>query len=98
MVEFQIFLENVNEKVQCVSGYEYSSGKQKMCTWGNEGSWGMMKTFFPDANQINFFQKLFYAKNVHMLKKIYMKVMRILFPHQIINLPFHHQFSGRTYS
>ena len=43
---------NVNENIQCVHGYAYSSGKQKMCTWVNEESWGTMKTCFTDAKQI----------------------------------------------
>ena len=42
----------INENIQCVHGYACSSGKQKMCTWVNEESWGMMKTYFPDAKQI----------------------------------------------
>ena len=27
--------------IQCVHGYAYSSGKQKMYTWVNEDSWGI---------------------------------------------------------
>ena len=69
----EIIEENVNENIECVHGYAYSSGKQKMCTWVNEESWGMMNTCFTDANKINIVQKLFYAKNVHMFKNIYMK-------------------------
>ena len=53
MVEILNFLKNnVNENIHCVYGYAYSSGNQKMCTWVNEDSWGMMNTCFPDANQI----------------------------------------------
>ena len=40
----EIFEKNVNESIQCVHGYAYSSGKRKMCIWVNEESWGMMKT------------------------------------------------------
>ena len=69
MVEFLKFLKNVNENIQCVHGYAYSSSKQKMCTWVNEESWGMMKTCFPDAKQIKN-PKMFYAKNVHMFRNI----------------------------
>ena len=32
----EIFETNVNENIQCVHGYEYSSGKHKMCTCVNE--------------------------------------------------------------
>ena len=64
------FEKHVNENIQCVHGYAYSSGKQKICTWVNEDSWGTMKTCFPDAKQIKNAQKLFYAKNVHMFKNI----------------------------
>ena len=28
----ETFENNVNENIQCVHGYAYSSGKQKMCT------------------------------------------------------------------
>ena len=44
--------------------------KQKICTWVNKESWGMMRTCFPDAKQIIKCTKLFYAKNVHMFKNI----------------------------
>ena len=63
------FEKNVNEDIQCVHGYAYCSGKQKICTWVNEYSWVMMETFFPDAKSIKNVQKMFYAKNVH-IKKI----------------------------
>ena len=63
------FEKHINENIQCVYGYAYRSGKHKMCTWVNEKNWGMMKTCFPDAKQIKT-QKMFYAKNVHMFKKI----------------------------
>ena len=86
----EIFEKNVNENIQCVHGYAYSSHKQKMCTWVNEESWAMMKTCFPDAKQIKNTQKPLYAKNVHMFKKIEMRVTRILIPHQITSLPFYH--------
>ena len=69
-VEILKFLKNVNENIQCVHGYAYYSGKQKMCTWVNEGSWGITKNCFTDAKPIKNVQKLFYAKNVHMFKKI----------------------------
>ena len=45
------FEKDVNENIQCVHGYAYSPGKQKMCTWFNEESWGSMKTCFPDQSQ-----------------------------------------------
>ena len=38
--------------IQCVHGYAYSSGNQKICTWVNEESWGIIKTCFPNAKQI----------------------------------------------
>ena len=34
----EILEKNVNGNIQCVHGYEYSSGKQKMYTWINEDS------------------------------------------------------------
>ena len=34
----EMFEKNVNENIQCDHGYVYSSGKQKICTWVNEGS------------------------------------------------------------
>ena len=48
----EIFEKNGSENIQCVRGYAYSSGKQKMCTWVNEESWVIMKTCFPGAKQI----------------------------------------------
>ena len=69
VVEFLKCLKNVNENIQCIHGYTYSSLKQKMCTSVNEDSCVMMKTCFPDANQIQRLPKLFYAKNVRMFKK-----------------------------
>ena len=94
----EIFEKNVNENIQCVHGYAYSSENQKIYTWVNEESWGIMKTCSPDAKQIRRHPNLFYAKNVHMFKNIEMKVMIILIPQKIMNLPFHHHFSGRTCS
>ena len=87
---FENFEKNVNENIQCDHGYAYYSGKQKICTKVNEESWLMTKTCFPDAKQIKNAQKPFYANNVHMFKNIEIKVMRILIPHQIMNLTFHH--------
>ena len=53
VVEFLKYLEkNVNENIQCVRGYAYSSGNQKMCTWVSEESLGIMSTCFHDAKQI----------------------------------------------
>ena len=66
----EIFEKNINENNQCVHGYAYSSGKQKMCSWVNEDSSEMMKKCFPDGKQIKKFPKMFYAKNVHMSKNI----------------------------
>ena len=65
----EFFENNANENIQCVHGYEFSPGKQKLFTWVNEKSWGKTKNCFPDANQIKM-SKLFYAKNVHMFKNI----------------------------
>ena len=48
----EIFEKNVNENIQCVHGYSYSSCKQKMCTWVNEDSWVMMKNVFLGAKPI----------------------------------------------
>ena len=31
----EMFENNFNKNIQCVHGYAYSSGKQKMCTWVN---------------------------------------------------------------
>ena len=64
------FEKDVNVNIQCVHGYAYSSGKQKMCTWVNENSWEMMKNCFTDAKPIKKNSKTVYAKNVHMSKKI----------------------------
>ena len=66
----EIFEKYFNVNIQCVHGYAYSSGKQKLCTWVNEDRWEMMKNCFPDAKPIKNVQKLFYAKNVHMFKYI----------------------------
>ena len=53
VVEYLTFLKKrVNENIQYDNGYAYYLGKQKMCTWVNEESWGMIKTCFPDAKQI----------------------------------------------
>ena len=91
MVEYlNVLKKYVNENTLCDHGYTYYSGKQKMCTWVYEEIKGTMKTSFPDTKQINPPQNTFYAKNVHIYKNIEMKVMRILIPHQITNLPFHH--------
>ena len=43
---------------------------KKYDTWVNGESWVMMKNCFPDAKPIKNAQKLFYANNVHMFKKI----------------------------
>ena len=69
VVEFLNLLKNVNENIKCVHGHAFYSVKQKMCTWDNEESWVMMKTYFPDAKQKKA-QKLFYANNVHIFKMI----------------------------
>ena len=63
------FLKNVNKNIQCVHGYAYSSGKQKLCTWVNEESWGMMKTCFPDAKQITKFPKNVLCKEYTYVQK-----------------------------
>ena len=42
----------------------------RKCAHALMNNWGMMKTCFPDAKQINKFQKKFYENNVHMFKKI----------------------------
>ena len=52
VVEYLKFKTNVNENILCDHGYVYSSEKHKICTWVNEESWGMMKTFFLDVKQI----------------------------------------------
>ena len=56
------FLKNVNENIWCVHGYEYFSGRQKMCTWVNEEIWGMTKTYFTDAKQIQKVSKTVLSK------------------------------------
>ena len=43
--------ENVNKKIQCVHSYAYSLYKQKMCTWVNVDSSGMMKNCLMMQNQ-----------------------------------------------
>ena len=48
-----------------------------MGTWVNEEIWGTMKSCFPDAKQIKNAPKPFYVNNVHMFKKIEMRVMII---------------------
>ena len=66
----EILENNINKNIQCVHGYEYSSGKHKMCTWVNEENWVMMKPYFPDVKKIKRCLKRFYTKNVHISKKI----------------------------
>ena len=88
-VEYMTVFKNVNENIQCDHGYAYSPGK-KVCTWVNEEFWAMIKTCFPDAKQIKQCPNRIYEKNVHMFKNIEMKGRGILIPHQIMNLPFHH--------
>ena len=51
-VDILKFLKNVNENIQCVHGYSYSSFKQKMCTRVNDYSWDMMKNCSPNAKPI----------------------------------------------
>ena len=53
----KVLKKTVNENIQCVHWYAYSSGKQKMCTWINEDSWEMMKNCFPDAKPIKKYPK-----------------------------------------
>ena len=64
-----MFEKNDNESIQCVHGYEYSSGKHKMCTWVHEEIWGMMKTCFPDTKQIQFFPKTVLCKECTYVQK-----------------------------
>ena len=64
----EIFEKNVNEDIQCVHGYTYSSGKHKMCTWVNEESWGIINTSFPDAKQIKM-PKFFLCKECTYVQK-----------------------------
>ena len=52
VIKYLIILENIDSNIQCERGYAYSSIKQKMCTWVNEGSWKMLKLFFPDEKKI----------------------------------------------
>ena len=66
----EIFEKYVKENIKCDHGYAYYSGKHNMCTWVNEETRKMTKNCFPDANPIQTFPKLFYAKNVHMFKNI----------------------------
>ena len=47
----EIFENNVNENIQCVCGYAYSSGKHKICTLVHEDTCEMTKNCFPGANQ-----------------------------------------------
>ena len=65
----EIFEKNVNEDIKCVHGYAYSSGKQKICTWVNEESWGMMKTCFPEAKQIKKISKTVLCKECIYVQK-----------------------------
>ena len=65
----EIFEINANENIQCVHGYAYSSGKQKMCTCVNEVSWGIMKNFFPDAKLIKKFPKTVLCKECTCFQK-----------------------------
>ena len=69
VVEILKFLKNVNENIQCVHGYVYYSVKQKMCTWVNEESWGMMKTCFPDSKQIKKCPKTVLCKKCTYIQK-----------------------------
>ena len=96
VVEILKFLKNVNENIQCVYGYAYSSGKQKMCTRVNEDSWGMMKNFFPDAKPIKKCPKTFLCKECTYVQKDITKMMRKLIPQKILNLPFYHHIFWKT--
>ena len=60
---------NVNENVQCVHGYAYSSGKHNIYTWVNEGKWVMMKTCFHDAKQIKMPKNCFRQRMYISLKR-----------------------------
>ena len=65
----EFFEKKVNENIQCVYGYAYSSGKHKMCTWFDEDIWGMMKNCFTDAKQIKKIQK-FFMQRMYIFSKI----------------------------
>ena len=72
-VEIMEFLKNVNENIQCVHGYAYYSGKQKMCTRVNDESWEMMKNCFPDAKPIKngkncFMQRMYICPKIYKRK------------------------------
>ena len=64
-----IFETNVNENIQCVHGYAYSSGKQKMCTLVNADSLEMIKNCFPHVKPINFFPKTVLCKECTYVQK-----------------------------
>ena len=85
---YEVFETNINANIQCEHDYSYSSSEKKMCSWVNGESWEILKLCFPDAKQIQNAHKQQYAKNAHMLKEIEIKLMRILIPHQIMNIPF----------
>ena len=56
-----------------------------------------MQASFPDANQVKNAAKQQYAKNVHMFKMIEIRLMIVLIPHQIMNIPFlHHIFISKS--
>ena len=79
---------NVNENIQCFHGYPYSSGKQKTCTWVNEESWGMMKTYFPDAKQIKKCPKTVLCKECTYVQK-YMGISSLeLNPNTLLDYQF----------
>ena len=84
------FETNVNNNIQCDHGYAYFSSKHKMCTWVNEESWKMMKECFPGEKQIEKCTKTIVCKECTYVQKDRKKLIMILIPHYIMDLPFQH--------
>ena len=95
-INSNFFEMNVNENIQCVHGYAYHSGKQKICTWVNEDSWEMMKNCFPDAKPIKKIPWSVLCKECTYDQKDINGNDEKLIPQKILNILFLIIFSGKT--
>ena len=66
---YEFLKQNVDENIHCVHGYAYSSAKQKICTWVNDNSWGMIKNWFPQENPIKKQKQFFLCKECTYVQK-----------------------------
>ena len=69
-----------------------------MCTWFNEESWGMMKTYFPDAKHTKNFPKTVLCKECTYIQKYLNESDENFVSPPDSDLTFHRHFSGSTYS